>query len=80
MPKYVFFKKDTDIVTALNDSVYAGQLMASPVYEKIDFETEANDKQAALLKLKEFIEKNTNALKDFSGDVTFSAVIDSLLR
>lgn len=80
MPKFVFFKSDTDIVTAVSQSVYADQLSTSSAYEKIDFETEATDKQAAVLKLKEYLETNTNALKDFSGDIAFSSVIESLLR
>ncbi|MCY0775181.1 hypothetical protein OWK27_21070 [Enterobacter cloacae complex sp. 2022EL-00788] len=80
MPKFIFFKSGADIVTAVSQSVYADQLSTSSEYEKIDFETEATDKQAAVLKLKEYLETNTSALKDFSGDITFSSVIESLLR
>lgn len=80
MPKFVFFKSGTDIVTAVSESVYVDQLSTSSEYEKIAFETEATDKQAAVLKLKAYLETNTNTLKDFSGDITFSSVIESLLR
>lgn len=80
MPKFIFFKSGADVVTAVSQSVYADQLSTSSEYEKIDFETEATDKQAAVLKLKEYLETNTSALKDFSGDITFSSVIESLLR
>ncbi len=80
MPNYVFFINGADIKTAVSGSVHADQLSSSPDFEKIDFETKAVDRQDAQLKLKTHLEENTGALKDFSGDITFSAVIESLLR
>lgn len=80
MPGYMFFISGADIKTVVSGSAYAAQLLASPGTEKIDFETEASDKQEAQLKLKTHLEKNNKSLKNFTGDITFSAIIESLLR
>ena len=80
MPKYVFFTDGTDIKTAVRDSVYAGKLLSEAGLKKIDFETEAPEERLAKAELKAYLEKNTNALKEFTGNTGFSAVIESLLR
>lgn len=80
MPKFVFFHNGSDIRTAIADSVYAGQLSLTPGFEKVDFETEAIDRRDAQIKLRTHLEENTEALKMFTGNTTFSAIIESLMR
>jgi len=48
--------------------------------KKIDFETEASDEGAAQTNLKAYLEENTDALKEFTGNTGFSAVIESIFR
>lgn len=80
MPKYLFFTNGSDIRTAVRDSVYAGKISSTPEFKKIDFETEASDERGAQANLKAYLEENTDALKEFTGNTGFSAVIESLLR
>lgn len=80
MPRYVFFLNGDDIRVAISESVYAEQLTSTPGVKKIAFETEASDQKDAQLKLKNHLEENTDALKEFTGSTGFSAVIESLLR
>lgn len=78
MPKFVFFHNGSDIRTAMNDSVYAGQLSLTPGFEKMDFETEAVDRRDAQIKLRTHLEENTDAIKSFAGNTTLTAIIESL--
>jgi hypothetical protein len=80
MPRYVFFINNENVTSAVSNSVYAEQLASLSGYEKIDFETEAKDKQDAELKLKAHFGENTKAVKEFGGDITFSSVIEAFLR
>jgi len=80
MPKYLFFTNGCDIRTAVRDSVYAGKISSTPEFKKIDFETEASDEGAAQTNLKAYLEENTDALKEFTGNTGFSAVIESIFR
>lgn len=80
MPRYIFFVNDEKVTSAVSNSVYAERLASSSGFEKIDFETEANDKQDAELKLKAHLGENTQAVKEFGGDITFSSVIEAFLR
>ncbi|TNV17902.1 hypothetical protein FH968_17755 [Buttiauxella sp. B2] len=78
MPHYVFFVKNTDI-RALDSISEQVELLKSG-YQKIDFESEAADYTAAMKDLKQHHDANTEANKQFTGDITFSAIIESLLR
>lgn len=80
MPRYIFFINGKNITSAVSRSVYADQLASSSSYKKIDFETEADDKHHAELKFKAHFGENTQAVKEFGGDITFSSVIDVFLR
>lgn len=80
MPKYTFFTDGTDIRTAIRDSVYAAKLSSEAGLKNIDFETEAPEERLAKVQLGAYLVKNMDALKEFSGDAGFCAVIESLLR
>ncbi|WP_114193324.1 hypothetical protein [Edaphovirga cremea] len=52
--------------------------LADEGYARVDFK--AQSREDAILKANELTGINTNSLKDFSGDVGFSTIIESLLR
>ncbi|WP_417878293.1 hypothetical protein [Vibrio sp.] len=77
MPK---FTGGTDIRTAIRYLVYDGELSSEAGLKKIDFEKETPEERLAKAQLGAYLEKNMDALKEFTGDTGFSAVIESLLR
>jgi len=78
MPKYRFFAKNNEI--AATESTLPDADFLNEGYEKIDFETDAEDKEAAINSLKNYLSQNTDATKKYTGDITFSSIIESLLR
>lgn len=78
MPHYKFFVKQSDV--RATDSDVEGTEFLGSGYQKLDFEAEAADKKGALKKLQVHFGENTSAIKNFTGDITFSSIIESLLR
>lgn len=78
MPHYKFFVKQSDVRTTESDA--EGSELLNSGYQKLDFEADAADKKGALKKLQVHLGENTTAVKNFSGDITLSSIIESLLR
>lgn len=78
MPRYAFFIKDKDV--RATDIINEHSELLGSGYEKVDFEAEAENNSAALKLLQEHLSQNTEANRKFTGDVTFSSFIESLLR
>lgn len=80
MKDYVFFFNDKSyklIESKKLDKTQADEL-SNNGFCRADFQAE--NRKDAVDKANEITGKNTKSLKDFSGDVGFSAIIESLLR
>jgi hypothetical protein len=82
MTIWVFYSKDIAInvynKTQLSDTLR--QKLISDGFQKIDMEISAADEGKAIDLLLENYRANTEALKEFGKDVTFSSLIFNLLR
>jgi hypothetical protein len=82
MTIWVFYSKDIAInvynKTQLSDTLR--QKLISDGFQKIDMEISAADEGKAIDLLLENYRTNTEALKEFGKDVTFSSLIFNLLR
>ncbi|NUU67391.1 hypothetical protein HQN64_14945 [Enterobacteriaceae bacterium BIT-l23] len=82
MTIWVFYSKDIAInvynKTQLSDTLR--QKLISDGFQKIDLEISAADEGKAIDLLLENYRANTEALKEFGKDVTFSSLIFNLLR
>jgi hypothetical protein len=78
MHRYSFYVKDQDVQAVKN--VAEQDELVGMGYQKIDFESEVTDHTAAIKDLQRHLAANTEATKNFTGDITFSSIIESLLH
>lgn len=78
MPHYAFFVNNNDI--RATDNISEQSALVESGYQKIDFETDAVDSVVAIKLLQKHLSLNTEAIQKFTGDITFTSIIDSLIR
>lgn len=80
MKDYVFFFNDKSyrLIELRKVDKSQAEELASQGFARADFQAE--NREEAVKKANELTGINTKSLKDFSGDVGFSAIIESLLR
>lgn len=82
MAIFVFYKKDIElrIFEKNHLSISATEKLTANGFAKINLEIEAPGQEEAIKKLAASIKANEAMLSEFSNDIAFSSLIESILR